>query len=849
MAAKKKSRSHLTLAEKAAIKGSQAAFVEKIETAHLNEHQMAILDVARTQQGCYVVLAGPGTGKTFTSIKASTFFRGKAIYFAYNNKIKEDSNFKLVAIDSTMVASTVHSFGLSCLQAFTRGQCKVDKKREKYHLLTTNYLKDNWQWFLSRNQEEIEEQELDVEVLYLDALSWTKTLIHYAQVSLAPLTHQGLKQLLDAFDLTDIKLTSLLLPFVFDAVLAVIELGKQQFLGPDHLTHFDDMIYYPSVLVGVPVRQYDHIIVDEAQDTSRAGLELILKACHKATQIIFVGDPLQSIYAFAGANFDSIDQIIGRLHAQTLPLRFCYRCGRSIVKLANQLGGQLIAAGTHEGTVSVVPLGEYIDHLQPGDVVLSRTLRRLVEGCLKTLQRGKRAKVLGKDIGENISAVITHLEARRLARGVPALTTDLSNLLQVLDEYHREEAQSLEESRKNPEMALEELADKVATVQVFFEAYINRCHNESLRTDEDRETCGFSKTVDDFKKYVHGLFVDEDPQGLILFMTAHRSKGGEWENVFVIGPGEFPHPKAKSAKQKDQERNLMFVTVTRAIENLIFVGQPFACLDVSGYEQDTGCFADQSFPAANHSAEVHRDQRFAEVYQDEEMQPVNFTGADGYGFSTELEGEVVEEEDSQDDDDVVSSVLGGGHDGDDAWMQEERTADGMTFLSNREEDTPQDEDGQRVATAGRTLALEILCPACGGSCADRATGSTYITEDLQGHVVVCSTCYQECVVPLNAFSAPSIRVTAREKPAASGPNNKAEKRGRTQRDRKSNAGRKAKSGVVRQPRQLSLDVRTIQTLDTLNVNNSELYEQLLHQYEPFLTTWAELGYAQEKEEE
>ena len=92
-------------------------------------------------------------------------------------------------------------------------------------------------------------------------------------------------------------------------------------------------------------------------------------------------------------------------------------------------------------------------------------------------------------------------------------------------------------------------------------------------------------------------------------------------------------------------------------------------------------------------------------------------------------------------------------------------------------------------------------------------------------------------------------VIAREKPTTSGPNNKAEKKGRTQKERKSNAGRKAKSGTVRQPRQLSLDVRTIKTLDAMKVNNSDLFETLLKQYEPFLDAWAEMGYGRYQEDE
>jgi superfamily I DNA/RNA helicase len=100
-------------------------------------------------------------------------------------------------------------------------------------------------------------------------------------------------------------------------------------------------------------------VIDEAQDTSRAALELILKACREETQIFVVGDPRQSIYLFAGAVSESLSLIQQRLQAEILPLQVCYRCGSKMVELANQLGGALISAGQHEGAVEVVE--DYLD--------------------------------------------------------------------------------------------------------------------------------------------------------------------------------------------------------------------------------------------------------------------------------------------------------------------------------------------------------------------------------------------------------------------------------------------------------------------------------------------------------
>jgi ATP-dependent DNA helicase PIF1 len=152
----------------------------------------------------------------------------------------------------------------------------------------------------------------------------------------------------------------------------------------------------------------------------------------------------------------------------------------------------------------------------------------------------------------------------------------------------------------------------------------------------------------------------------------------------------------------------------------------------------------------------------------------------------------------------------------------------------------------------RIAAIEVLCPSCNCPCADPATQSQMITHELVGHSIVCSDCQKICIVPLNAFSLQGD-VIAREQPKGT-TNAKREKIGRTKKEKKSTKGRKAKSGVVREPMQLSLDVRTIQALNQMGVNKSQLFEELLQQYEPFLQVYAaidtdELDHDENEEEE
>ena len=95
----------------------------------------------------------------------------------------------------------------------------------------------------------------------------------------------------------------------------------------------------------------------------------------------------------------------------------------------------------------------------------------------------------------------------------------------------------------------------------------------------------------------------------------------------------------------------------------------------------------------------------------------------------------------------------------------------------------------------------------------------------------------------------SFNAEADDLPSPRLTNSKREKVGRTKKERKSLQGRKAKSGVVREPLQLSLDVRTIKTLEAMGVNRSQLFEELLQQHGPFLEMWASLHDAGEGDDD
>ena len=61
----------------------------------------------------------------------------------------------------------------------------------------------------------------------------------------------------------------------------------------------------------------------------------------------------------------------------------------------------------------------------------------------------------------------------------------------------------------------------------------------------------------------------------LVLSTVHRSKGREWTRVYALGRSKYmPSPYAKKPWQIEQESNLEYVLITRAMSELIDVPAP-----------------------------------------------------------------------------------------------------------------------------------------------------------------------------------------------------------------------------------------------------------------------------------
>jgi superfamily I DNA/RNA helicase len=181
------------------------------------------------------------------------------------------------------------------------------------------------------------------------------------------------------------------------------------------------------------------------------------------------------------------------------------------------------------------------------DAILCRNMKPLVQTAYSLLRKGIACKVEGRDIGNGLI---------QLARKWKV--TNLTTLADRVEGWKERETQKWQAKGKEAQAAAVE--DKAETIICIIEMLIE---------------AGKTK-VEDLVNWIKGLFSDT-PDGekakCLTLCTIHRSKGREWQRVYWLRPDLCPSKWARTAWQMDQERNLMYVAVTRSMGELIRVEQ------------------------------------------------------------------------------------------------------------------------------------------------------------------------------------------------------------------------------------------------------------------------------------
>lgn len=379
---------------------------------------------------------------------------------------------------------------------------------------------------------------------------------------------------------------------VFTAVNSLL----QQSRDPDvcrKMIDFSDMLWLP-VVNGLRVEQSDLMLPDEWQDACRASQEIALRA---GRRIVCVGDERQAIYGFAGADTESMSRMSSLLLAgsgfsggnnsedylREFPLTETRRCGKAIVAealarvnaLPHSAGKATLTAhaSNPEGVVRRMKYAEAYGGYQevsgesnlgylPGDMVLCRTNAPIVGLAFKLLKDKRPVQIQGRPIGADFKRMVKMSKCK-----------DVTCLLEWIDKYEQTQIERLRKRRNVDEEAIVIVQDRCIILRGLCDGafdmkavYKNIDELDALFNGKDGE-----EEVAESKWDKRSQAAKLPKERVILLSSGHRAKGLESKRVFILRPDLLPHPMAKTAWAKEQESNLIWVMVTRAIEELVYV--------------------------------------------------------------------------------------------------------------------------------------------------------------------------------------------------------------------------------------------------------------------------------------
>jgi DNA helicase-2/ATP-dependent DNA helicase PcrA len=377
---------------------------------------------------------------------------------------------------------------------------------------------------------------------------------------------------------------------------------------------------------------YDHILVDEMQDTNPLQWR-VLQGLRDPARLFCVGDDAQSIYAFRGADFRNVHSFADRIPGGTvLRLENNYRSTQGILDLSNWLltespipYGKQLRAVRKEASTPV--LRNFSSDLEEARWVVGDLSRRHAEGSawkdMMIITRtglGARAVeslMVEADVPYQFVGGTSILQA--------AHVKDLLSLVRATDNYHDELAwaryltlwprigdataarligglrktESLEEAltflsvklKNRPDIVtgprrvsacLEEPATAIQAaseslsplLESRYENWRQRHRDFSLLVrlaGEHRSLAAFLEiyTLDPISASSAETLGKSD---VVTLTTVHSAKGTQADVCYLIRvePGMYPHIRSMgSDDEMEEERRILYVAITRAKDEII----------------------------------------------------------------------------------------------------------------------------------------------------------------------------------------------------------------------------------------------------------------------------------------
>lgn len=356
-------------------------------------------------------------------------------------------------------------------------------------------------------------------------------------------------------------------------------MGFRRWLWSGGYMSFDDILYFSYILLSryhniykLIKAKYPYIFVDEFQDTVPFVVDFLTQLGNDGVIVGVVGDKAQSIYYFLGATVQQFDNFTVP-GMQEYEIRGNRRSTKQIIELLNIVRTDFTQDwlnGT-EGMVPELLVGDMLNCYQQSieksgsDEIQSLAFQNVLANSMRNKNGVREVEnILEMDFDSNagrqivIKALIKAVEYTRM--------NDLRNAWHQLDIINHDRAQTI--------VVLRRLLDsykhyKNGSMMDFYNFLVNVLHVKMTKVT--------GKAIKDF--YLNHTYADaalgvKHGDSNDKHKTIHKSKGEEFDNVFVILKDENDIEFLLSPNlNSNNEHRVYYVAVSRAIKRL-FINVP-----------------------------------------------------------------------------------------------------------------------------------------------------------------------------------------------------------------------------------------------------------------------------------
>lgn len=308
-------------------------------------------------------------------------------------------------------------------------------------------------------------------------------------------------------------------PLMEDLIIEASSISMR--MAFDRQIDYDDQILMPTVFP-CTFDRFPLTLLDESQDFSELNHRMLRKLIG-TNRVIAVGDEFQSIYGFRGAHENSMELLRQEFDMKRYDLTVCFRCPQLVVQEARFRAPAMQWGPTAEaGTVR--HLHEWkIDELPLDATILCRNNAPLFRMAMTLLHNGRYPELVGADIGKVLIKIMKKLGESNMP---------ISEATDAINFWKQEKLAKTRDPGK--------IIDQHECIMAFFEQ---------------------ASTLGGAIAYAERLLATA---GGVKLMTVHKAKGLEWDNVYLLD-------RHLINLQRGQDRNLLYVAMTRAKKNLTYI--------------------------------------------------------------------------------------------------------------------------------------------------------------------------------------------------------------------------------------------------------------------------------------